>query len=156
MLYYKFKNYEEFKDMFGIIKHGNGVCSKKNKILLAYIRNKRLLHEAIETNNYTLLHISSMAELKKTITRTIIISGHSDMSLRYVMELDGEFFYSRNFETDELKGLCEDGDTRSIRYINHENGGKVFKMKAGKLYRSLILETEFGRTLPEQILPYLC
>ncbi len=141
MLYYKFKNYEEFKDMFGIIKHGNGVCSRKNRILLAYIRNKRLLHEAIETNNYTLLHISSMAELKKTITRTIIISGHSDMSLRYVLELDGDFFYSRNFETDELKGLCKDGDTRSIRYINHENGGKVFKMKAGKLYRSLILDT---------------
>ncbi len=156
MLYYKFKNYEEFKDMFGIIKHGNGVCSRKNKILLAYIRNRRLLHEAIETNNYTLLHISSMTELKKTITRTIIISGHSDMSLRYVLELDGDFFYSRNFETDELKGLCKDGDTRSIRYINHENGGKVFKMKAGKLYRSLILETEFGRTLPEQIVTYLC
>ena len=156
MLYYKFKNYEEFKEMFGIVKHGNGVCSRKNKILLAYIRNKRLLHEAIETNNYTLLHISSMAELKKTITRTIIISGHSDMSLRYVLELDGDFFYSRNFETDELKGLCEDGDSRSIRYINHENGGKVFKMKAGKLYRSLILETEFGKTLPEQIVTYLC
>ena len=156
MLYYKFKNYEEFKDMFGIVKHGNGVCSRKNKILLAYIRNRRLLHEAIETNNYTLLHISSMAELKKTITRTIIISGHSDMSLRYVMELDGEFFYSRNFETDDMKGLCKDGDTRSIRYINHENGGKVFKMKAGKLYRSLILETEFGKTLPEQVVTYLC
>ena len=156
MLYYKFKNYEEFKDMFGIIKHGNGVCSRKNKILLAYIRNKKLLHEAIETNNYTLLHISSMTELKKTITRTIIISGHSDMSLRYVLELDGDFFYSRNFETDELKGLCKDGDTRSIRYINHENGGKVFKMKAGKLYRSLILETEFGKTLPEQVVTYLC
>ena len=156
MLYYKFKNYEEFKDMFGIAKHGNGVCSRKNRILLAYIRNRRLLHEAIETNNYILLHISSMAELKKTITRTIIISGHSDMLLRYVLELDGDFFYSRNFETDELKGLCEDGDTRSIRYINHENGGKVFKMKAGKLYRSLILETEFGKTLPEQVVTYLC
>ena len=156
MLYYKFKNYEEFKDMFGIIKHGNGACSRKNRILLAYIRNRRLLHEAIETNNYILLHISSMAELKKTITRAIIISGHSDMSLRYVLELDGEFFYSRNFETDDMKGLCKDGDTRSIRYINHENGGKVFKMKAGKLYRSLILETEFGRTLPEQIVTYLC
>ena len=76
MLYYKFKNYEEFKDMFGIIKHGNGVCSRKNKILLAYIRNKRLLHEAIETNNYTLLHISSMAELKKT-----------KRALRYVITL---------------------------------------------------------------------
>ena len=156
MLYYKFKNYEEFKDMFGIVKHGNGVCSRKNRILLAYIRNRRLLHEAIETNNYTLLHISSMAELKKTITRAIIISGHSDMSLRYVLELDGEFFYSRNFETDDMKGLCKDGDTRSIRYINHENGGKTFKMKAGKLYRSLILETEFGKTLPEQVVTYLC
>ena len=156
MLYYKFKNYEEFKDMFGIVKHGNGVCSRKNRILLAYIRNRRLLHEAIETNNYTLLHISSMAELKKTITRAIIISGHSDMSLRYVLELDGEFFYSRNFETDDMKGLCKDGDTRSIRYINHENGGKTFKMKARKLYRSLILETEFGKTLPEQVVTYLC
>lgn len=156
MLYYKFKNYEEFKDMFGIVKHGNGACSRKNKILLAYIKNKRLLHEAIKTKNYTLLHISSMAELKKTITRIIIISGHSDTSLHYVLELDGDFFYSRNFETDDLKGLCEDGDTKSIRYINHENGGKAFKMKAGKLYRSLILETEFRKPLPEQVVTYLC
>lgn len=53
MLYYKFKNYEEFKDMFGIIKHGNGVCSRKNKILLAYIRNKRLLHEAINCRTFS-------------------------------------------------------------------------------------------------------
>ncbi len=78
------------------------------------------------------------------------------MSLRYVLELDGDFFYSRNFETDDLKGLCKDGDTRSIRYINHENGGKAFIMKAGKLYRSLILETEFGKPLPEQVVTYLC
>ena len=47
MLYYKFKNYEEFKDMFGIVKHGNGVCSRKNKILLAYIRNRKLLQPQI-------------------------------------------------------------------------------------------------------------
>lgn len=156
MLYYKFQNYEEFKNMFGIIKHGNGVCSRKNKILLAYVKDKRLLHEAVEKNDYTLLHISSMAELKKTVTQRIIISGHSDNSLRYVLELDGDFFYSRNLETDSLKGLCEDGDTKAIRYINHGNGEKVFKMKAGKLYRSIIQETEFGRTLPEQVVTYLC
>ena len=112
MLYYKFQNYEEFKNMFGIIKHGNGVCSRKNKILLAYVKDKRLLHEAVEKNDYTLLHISSMAELKKTVTQRIIISGHSDNSLRYVLELDGDFFYSRNLETDDLKGLCEDGTPR--------------------------------------------
>ena len=63
MLYYKFQNYEEFKNMFGIIKHGNGVCSRKNKILLAYVKDKRLLHEAVEKNDYTLLHISSICLL---------------------------------------------------------------------------------------------
>lgn len=62
MLYYKFKNYEEFKDMFEIVKHGTGICSRKHKILLAYIKNKGLLHEAIEKNDYTLLHISPMVD----------------------------------------------------------------------------------------------
>ena len=33
MLYYKFRNYEEFKELFGIVKHGNGNESRKNKIL---------------------------------------------------------------------------------------------------------------------------
>lgn len=42
MLYYKFKNYEEFKDMFGIIKHGNGVCSRKNKILLGIYQEQEI------------------------------------------------------------------------------------------------------------------
>ena len=31
MLYYKFKNYEEFKDMFGIVKHGNGGMQQKEQ-----------------------------------------------------------------------------------------------------------------------------
>ena len=35
MLYYNFNNYEEFKELFGLVKHGNGVKSRKNKILLA-------------------------------------------------------------------------------------------------------------------------
>ena len=52
MLYYKFKNYEEFKDMFGIIKHGNGVCSRKNKILLAYILNGGTEEDHYPDNNY--------------------------------------------------------------------------------------------------------
>ena len=29
MLYYKFKDYEEFKELFGIVKHGNGNKSRK-------------------------------------------------------------------------------------------------------------------------------
>lgn len=156
MLYYRFKNYEEFKEMFGIIKHSNNVSSRKNKILLAYIKNRKLLHQAVEANDYTLLHISSMPELKKTMTERIMISGHSDDRLCYGLELGGDLYYSQNFETDELKGVCEDGDSKAIRYVNHDNNGKVFKMKAGKFYRKIILETEFGKTLPKQVLIYLC
>lgn len=156
MIYYKFQNYEEFKEMFGIIKHSNNVYSRKNKILLTYIKDRKLLHKAVETNDYTLLHISSMPELKKTITERIMISGHSDNRLCYGLELGGDLYYSQNFETDGLKGVCEDGDARAIRYVNHENKGKIFKMKAGRLYRNLILQTEFGKTLPEQVLIYLC
>ena len=40
MLYYNFKNYEEFNALFGIVKHGNNSESRKNKILLAYLKDK--------------------------------------------------------------------------------------------------------------------
>ena len=43
MLYYNFNNYEEFKELFGLVKHGNGVKSRKNKILLSFIKNGKLL-----------------------------------------------------------------------------------------------------------------
>ena len=56
----------------------------------------------------------------------------------------------------EFMEALEDGDYKAIRYINHENDGRVFKMKAGKFFRALILETKFGQTLPEQVLIYLC
>ena len=56
MLYYKFQNYEEFKSIFGIQYHGNGSKNRKNKILLAYIKNRELLHEAVKTNDFSLLH----------------------------------------------------------------------------------------------------
>ena len=45
MLYYKFQNYEEFKSIFGIQYHGNGAKNRKNKILLAYIKNRELLKD---------------------------------------------------------------------------------------------------------------
>ena len=47
MLYYNFKNYEEFNALFGIVKHGNNSESRKNKILLAYLKDKNLLHQAV-------------------------------------------------------------------------------------------------------------
>ena len=64
MLYYNFKNYEEFNALFGIVKHGNNSESRKNRILLAYLKDKKLLHQAAAGNDYTFLHIGDMTELK--------------------------------------------------------------------------------------------
>lgn len=156
MLYYKFKNYDEFKSIFGIQCHGNGAKSRKNKILLAYIKNKELLHQAVKSNDYTLLHLASITELKLEMKKRIKKSGLRSSKMKYKVNLNGETYYSAVYSTDASDGLCEDGDCKAIRYINHENEGRVFKMKAGKFFRSLILETKFGQTLPEQVLIHLC
>lgn len=156
MLYYKFKNHEEFKELFGIVKHGNGNESRKNKILLHFLKDRRLLHEAAVSGNYLLLHISDMATMKNLVTEKIIRSGDENRSLPYVIDLMGKRYYSSTYSTDDNKGLCEDGDTKAVRYINMENGERVFKMKAGKFYRHLIQETDFGRKLPQQVVTFLC
>ena len=154
MLYYKFRNFEEFKELFGMQQHGNGVKSRKNKILLAYIKNPQLLHDATSSGDYRLLHISSMAELRNQITTRIIRSGEED-NLPYEVQIKDMVYRSKDYYTDDYQGMCEDGDYRSFRYVSAENS-RVFKMKMGKFYRKLILDTSFGQTLPEQVINYLC
>ncbi len=155
MLYYDFQNFEEFKERFGIQHHSNGQKSRKNKILLSFIKNRELLHEATTTGDYRFLHISSMAELKQKVMAEIRRSGRQDDYLPYVLSLNDETYHSSSYSTDDYNGLCEDNDSGAIRYVNEENG-RVYKMKAGKLFRKLILETPYGQTLPEQVVTYLC
>ena len=78
------------------------------------------------------------------------------MKLSYVVDLMGKGTIVQPIQLTEIKDLCEDGDTRAVRYINMENGERVFKMKAGKFYRAIVLQTEFGKLLPEQVMNYLC
>lgn len=52
MLFYRFRNYKEFKEIFGIIEHGNGVKSRKNKILLSLYKDKRYLKMLIYHDYY--------------------------------------------------------------------------------------------------------
>ena len=155
MLCYNFKNYEEFNTLFGIVKHGNNNVSRKNKILLAYLKDKELLHQAVASRDYTFLHIADMTELETRMMNEILVSGNEDQTLPHEVLLMGRTYHSAVYETDGYQGLCEDGDPKCIRYYNHKTG-KIFKMKAGKLYRHLILETEFGKTLPKQVITYLC
>ncbi len=155
MLYYNFKNYEEFKTIFGVTKHGNGTKSRKNKILLAYLKNPKLLRQARESGNYSLLHISSMGELKQKMMEQIIESGDDDLTLPHTVKILNYNFSSATYRTDEYEGICEDRDYRAVRYINTTND-RVFKMRSGKMLRNLILETEFGQQLSPQVINYLC
>lgn len=156
MLYYNFENYEGFLSMFGIQNHGNGNKSRKNKILLSYLKSRTILHEAVQSGDFSLLNISDMADLKNKMKSLIIESGTRNESLYYEVNLINEIYRSAQYSTDGNNGLCEDGDSRAVRYINHNNGNHAFKMKAGKFYRALILETDFGKKLPEQVVTYLC
>jgi hypothetical protein len=141
--------------MFGIQHHGNGEKSRKNKILLSYLKNRSLLHDAVISGNYCLLHISNMAELKQTLNNEIIQSGREDNSLPGEVKILEQTYHSALYRTDDYNGVCEDGDNHSFRYVNTENE-RAFKMKIGKFYRKIILETGFGKNLPEQALTYLC
>ena len=153
MLYYKFQNYEEFKELFGLSYHSNGTKSRKNKILLSFIKNRALLGAAVKTGNYELLHISDMQTLKQTLTGKI---RDAAVDLPYCVTLIDKTYGSSKYSTDASNGICEDDDYNSIRYINHENNDRIFKMKCGKFFRTLILDTPFGQTLPESLINWLC
>ena len=154
MLYYDFKDYDGFKERFGMVEHGNGEKSRKNKILLSYIKQPSLFKEATSTSDYSLINISSMSELKQTMLERVQQSGCNDESLPYKVQLINYTFYSSKYASDEFNGVCQDGDVKCVRYKNC-NSGRTYKMKAGKMLQALMLETEFGKTLPEQVLVYL-
>ena len=154
MLYYNFYGYEEFKARFGLEKRDNGTVARKNKILLSHLKNPALLRYCREHNDYTLLHIYNMADLQKKVFEAIIKSGENDGKLPYRVELIGRTYYSSRYQTDESKGVCEDLDKGSVRYINVERN-RVFKMRAGKFMRGLILETEIGKLLSPSVVNWL-
>lgn len=153
MLYYKFQNYEEFKETFGLNYHSNGTKSRKNKILLSFIKNRALLHDAVKTGNYELLRISDMQTLKQVVTGKI---RDAAIDLPYCVTLIDKTYGSSKYSTDASNGICEDEDYNSIRYINHENNDRIFKMKCGKFFRTIILDTPFGQRLPESVINWLC
>ena len=146
MLYYNFYGYEEFKARFGLEKRENGVAVRKNRILLAHLKNPVLLKYCREHDDYALLHIYDMAALQKRVVEAVIGSGKNDEELPYEVELIGKTYHSAKYRTDEAKGLCEDLDKSSVRYVNIERN-RVFKMRAGKFMRELILETGIGKLL---------
>ena len=72
MIYFKnFKNAKEFNEIFGVVEHGNGAKSRRNKILLEVLKNKefhkwwKLRGHAYRASGIDLMTVKSMSELKK-------------------------------------------------------------------------------------------
>ena len=154
MLYYKLNGYEDFKQRFGLEGRGNGTTVRKNKILLGHLKSPLLLSYCVKQNDYSLLHVDDMADLQKKIVEAVRKSGTEDAALPHEVELIGEVYRSAKYRTDESKGVCEDLDKGSVRYVNVERD-RVFKMKSGKFMRELILETRIGKLFSPSVLNWL-
>jgi hypothetical protein len=160
MLYYSFKNYEEFKELFGITVHGNGAKSRKNKILLAFLKQKNLLHKYVKGDiGGGLFHITNMSALYDRICSCIAKEPdklYSDTHM-YKSTLMGIKFHSSEFRIDGCKGVCEDMDSASIRYVRLDND-RVYKMRAGKFMRKVLLECVLAERgiLCEQVINWFC
>lgn len=196
MLVYNFKNYDEFKENFGIIEHGNGTKSRKNKILLALYKDKDafkrykqykeyasllMQRERLETRcvqlsglryrhcrdflnllnrrinempdkigHFGLLDCTSLSVLKIILQNELCVSYLYKGGCNWALDLNGRTYFSDEYRTDDFGGLCEDGTLNAIRYVKIESG-RVFKMKAGKMFNHILSRNIITDTLPEQV-----
>lgn len=81
-----------------------------------------------------------MAELKRLVLETVQASGKNDQRLSNKVTLIGKTYRSAQYRIDNLEGLCEDFDKKSVRYVNTKTE-HVYKMKAGKFFTAIIRET---------------
>lgn len=172
MIYIKsFKNYDEFKQIFAVVEHGNGVKSRKNKILLAWLKDRNFLKmwlafkdayrkergsDYLDQNSY--LAARNMDDVKAAVRKILSQVSRIDSNITRMdtacywccfPDLGWEMYHT-NLYLDEQNGLCEDGDTKAVRYVNAENR-RVFKMKAGKFITSCIESQQISAALPEQV-----
>lgn len=176
MLYIKsFENYEEFKQVFAITKHGNGVKSRKNKILLAMLKDRHFFHWWLQTRAHIekygswekenldkvdYLNATTMDGLKTFVRFMLYEMTYSYYHIdkdslwcgnKFDFDGIGYCMYSRDLMSDSMNGICTDGDTRAIHYINTKRNNRVFKMKAGKFITLCIEEHPCTAILPEQV-----
>ena len=164
MIYIKsFKNYEEFKEIFAVREMEDGRKVRRNKILLACLKNRKLLHwwlterEACKQNGESVpttedyLCATEMGTLKNFIKKSILtqLPRKSEFSFRGIDLMDYEM-WSTKYAIDN-GGLCEDDDSTAVRYRNMEMDGKVFKMKAGKFISKIMEESCIHDIIPEQM-----
>jgi hypothetical protein len=170
MIYIKsFKNYDEFKKIFAIVEHGNGVKSRKNKILLAWLKDRNFLHRWLQwrekfgeniffdnAERHCYLAAKDMNEMRTAVQEIMCNAApcvNNNLSGKFGnrSRLAGWEMYHNTLHIDKNDGLCADGDTKSVRYVNTERDNRVFKMKAGKFVTACLEDMPCTDTLPEQV-----
>lgn len=151
---YPFKNYEGFKELF-VREDGR----RKNKVLLDFMMSKAVKlyfkKRAMHFRNYQ-YNISDMSRLREITLALIRWSARNDDRLSGSIRLLDDDYAHPIYSSDEMSGICEDGDFMCYRYRNSERDNQVFKMRIGKFFRHIIEACEFGRTLPESVKIWLC
>lgn len=153
MLFFPIENYEDFKGVFGIINYGNGEKSRRNKILLSFLKQKELLHDAVNYNYHAkkLLKCRDIGSLSMGLSWML---SERPYEYKNRIVLMNKVMYSKDYDLDNMQGLCEDGDYTSVRYVN--NNGRVYKMKIGKFIRKIILESQYAKYWNEQAILWYC
>lgn len=148
---FAFKNYEEFKQLFPVKVSRDGSTYHQNKILLAFLLSRSVREWCKKNDRMDLLKVSSMVELRaKCMAAVDYNHDHNWWTLG-----NGWCGMSSHFIEDEYHGLCEDMDITAIRYKNPDND-RIFKKKAGRFFKDVLLETSFGQAIPESVLLWLC
>lgn len=173
MLYYPFKDYDEFKKLFGFVEHGNGKKSRRNKILLAHYKSPKLLayvrhirnrgaSSTSEVHLYydvpRLLTAKNMGELK-----SVALDLYKDMMPPFDYSLPNMIINCLVFPFARLHsvryglsngGYCFDGDKTAVRYVSVKNG-KVYKMKAGRFFSAVLGEYGLSDILAPEFVHWL-
>lgn len=151
MLYYNFKNYEEFKELFGVRVCADGNKSRSNKILLGCLKDKILFHDFVHgsgISNVFAEKIFSAKSNEDALGILVLAISTPDFlkdqaTYRYIWNIAGYEFFHGNYKCDENNGLCIDktdnNRTGYVRYVNVARGN-AFKMKAGKFMHDVLMQ----------------
>lgn len=157
MLYYGFKNYEEFKEIFGYRQMSNGKKVRKtSKILLDFLKSRNVFTYCRETGSFEMLKTKSMAELDVVLKKKLndaVLKAVEDFGSTETGKVMGFHFIVGKYRIDN-KGLCMDYDCKSIRYELLKEG-KIYKMKAGKFFCRMMHDNNLWKVLPQSTRTHL-
>lgn len=123
----------------------NGEMYRPNKVLLSFLKSKEMLmyRDAWGIDTMQKLYIFVDSRMRTSFNR---YSGDGIGDIR----IFDDYYRSPDYKSDEMGGICEDGDLRSYRYVRLDSG-RVYKMKFGRMLRHVIDNTVFGKILPEPV-----